>query len=687
MYLEFFGLQAKPFHTTPDPYFLYLSSSHKQALGSIIYGVKERKGFIAVTGEVGLGKTTILRSFLSQSNQASQQIIYLFNPNLSFASVLKKLLRELGHDPIEGGDAEVVDQLHMVLIDEYYNRKTVVLLIDDAQNMPVVTLENLRMLSNLETAQDKLIQIVLLGQPELDSLLDRYELRQIRQRIALRATIRPLSQKESYQYIRHRLNKAGGEGKTIFANGALKRIIRESKGIPRRLNILCDNALVTALGYQKNPVTDRIAKEVIHDLAGKPSHALWKLIPLVAGALILVLALVALMPLADSTFSQRPSLQTIGHLFGQGVDRSRALLTVSKDTNASTKGDIRLSDASTSVTAAEVESIAVEPVDVSSIQQDSEASPLLHLPSSNSVTDGLEGLPSVAMNSQALSSGKENSVAKDSEVLMPLTEDKGTPLVEMSEELSNLEIAPLDEWGNNIAVLTNSEASTLSRDIQDKNVVDQLAGQSELEIMPEVKPVKYEAPLPDLSSQSQRGATLSASITKTMKKGDTLAELMKEVYGSTNSRTLRFVLSHNRHIVNVRNIHPGEQILFPPLTKGEDKQKPLDDTRVVPSSTGELLPPSKKIFAKSSHRIQQKTVKATRPKPYAMAIVQEGDTLEMLAKLVYGSSDPLYVQRVVDFNPTIQNPKKIFPGQNIAFPRLDEGKELIGYSSQTYSRD
>ncbi|MCA9422102.1 MAG: AAA family ATPase, partial [Nitrospira sp.] len=165
MYFKFFGLQTKPFQITPDPEFLYLSPGHKQALGSLIYGVKERKGFIAVTGQVGLGKTTILRSFLTQMDQANQQTIYLLNPNLTFTHLLKTLLRELGHNPIEGDDPEVLEQLHMVLIEHYRIGKTVVLLIDEAQNMPLATLEQLRILSNLETPKDKLIQIVLLGQP------------------------------------------------------------------------------------------------------------------------------------------------------------------------------------------------------------------------------------------------------------------------------------------------------------------------------------------------------------------------------------------------------------------------------------------------------------------------------------------------------------------------------------------
>ncbi len=680
MYLNFFGLQSKPFHTTPDPYFLYLSPSHKQALGSIIYGVNEKKGFIAVTGEVGLGKTTILRSFLTQSDQANQQIIYLFNPNLSFASVLKKLLRELGHDPIEGGDAEVVEQLHMVLIDEYYKSKTVVLLIDDAQNMPVVTLENLRMLSNLETSQDKLIQIVLLGQPELDALLDRYEIRQIRQRIALRATLRPLSEKESFQYIRHRLDKASGEGKVIFTNGALKRIVREANGIPRRLNILCDNALVTALGYQTNPVTVRIAKEVINDLAGKSSYALWKLIPLAAGALLLVLALIALMPLTDSKFSNSPSIQTIGHLLEQGVDQSRALLMVSKDINASIKEDALLSEAIISVQE-DLETIVAGPVGNSSIQPNSEFVDEPNLQPSNSESENLGGLHSSEIISQVIS-GSNIALSMNSEVFKEPMEEKAKEAADKSHGLSPLETVPLDKPMKKIATSTSSEASNSSTDKKAKNVVEESEGKAKPEVIPQVNSIKEEIPLLDLSTKSPSEAVRLFSITKIMKKGDTLAGLMHEVYGSANPTLLRLVLSHNRHIVNVRKIHPGQQILFPPSTNVEVQKTAVDGAAVLLSHTGEELRSSKKIFTESSKHIKpsQKKVEVTRTKPYAVAVVQEGDTLEKLAKIVYGSSDPLYVQRVLDFNPKIQNPKKIFPGQNIVFPRVEEAKDLTRQS-------
>jgi general secretion pathway protein A len=283
MYLPFYKFQHPPFHTTPDPEFLYLSPSHKEALGSIIYGIQERKGFIAVTGEVGLGKTTILRSYLSQFDDAQNKIVYLFNPHLSFKELLKAILRELNQEVVGADELELVSRLHGVLVDQYRQGKTVIVLIDEAQNMPVATLESLRMLSNLETTKDKLIQIVMVGQPELDELLEQYDLRQLNQRIAVRATIVPLSKRESYEYIRHRLARAGSRRTKVFTNRALGRIVREAKGNPRRINILCDNALVTGLGYRRKPVTARIVKEVIADLDGTTHKISWKWASVSAG--------------------------------------------------------------------------------------------------------------------------------------------------------------------------------------------------------------------------------------------------------------------------------------------------------------------------------------------------------------------------------------------------------------------
>ena len=268
MYLSFYGLRKQPFHITPDPEFLYLSPSHKEALGAIIYGVEQRKGFVAITGAVGVGKTTILRSYLEKKRE-SLKIIYVFNAKIPFQGLLATIYRELGLPIGSDSEIEMVGRLYEFLIDEYKRGNNVVLVIDEAQNMPTDTLESLRMMSNLETVKDKLIQIVLVGQPEFERELDTRQLRQLKQRLAVRATIQPLTGAESLEYVRFRLRRAGADPATIFTRPALREIVRWSKGVPRLLNVLCDNALITGFGYQRKPVTRKIVKEIIRDFEGE----------------------------------------------------------------------------------------------------------------------------------------------------------------------------------------------------------------------------------------------------------------------------------------------------------------------------------------------------------------------------------------------------------------------------------
>lgn len=270
MYLDFYGFRAEPFHITPDPDFLYLSPSHKEALAAIIYGVQQRKGFITITGEVGLGKTTVVRTYLERYDRQSIKTVLVFNANVSFKGLLRVIYRELGLDPPDLDPYEMVHELHTLLIKEYQDGWNVVLIIDEAQNMPVETLENLRMLSNLESTKDKLLQIILIGQTELENLLNLKQLRQLKQRIAIRTSLRPLTPKESADYIRHRLSLVQTEPRELFTQKALDLIIQEAQGIPRKINILCDNAFITGFGYGRKTITPKIVREVIHDLEGRP---------------------------------------------------------------------------------------------------------------------------------------------------------------------------------------------------------------------------------------------------------------------------------------------------------------------------------------------------------------------------------------------------------------------------------
>ncbi|GJL59317.1 MAG: hypothetical protein NPIRA03_21740 [Nitrospirales bacterium] len=756
MYFNFFGLRTKPFNTTPDPDFLYLSPGHKQALGSLIYGMREKKGFIAVTGQVGLGKTTILRSFLNQHHQANQETVYLLNPNLSFTSLLKTLLRELGHTPIDGDDAEVLEQLHFVLIDKYQEGRTVVLLIDEAQNMPVDTLEHLRMLSNLETPKDKLIQIVLLGQPELDSLLDRYELRQLRQRIAVRAIIQPLSKLESFEYIRHRLDKAGGEGKKIFTNSALALIVQEAKGIPRRLNILCDNALVTAFGYNKALVTARIAKEVIGDLTGRPAYSLWKLVPLIGLALILVLALVALLPLTESKFSDIPSINRNGQ---SGNDRenpkqdlasAQDMLSVEEYTPSPPQTGQALTEKAQTTLTQSVSEVLEKLLNlVSSNSKSTTTQPHVKTPIA---PDNQEDLL-LAGNPQDNSPHETPPVLEVREVSSTL-ETQSPEILPLQQELFNVSTqeeipakaeadspengARLGQDETDIQVIQSSqpgspelliheegiptaeanimvagtpvaqdETKTLPENVSETNLVrispenpseheEQPSIVAEERISPPSKNSPPSVPVAQTGvtmrkspSNSEMGASLSP-VTRIVKKGDTLAKLLHDVYGSANPSTVQFVLKHNRHIASVRRMYPGQKIVFPPLPSVEGPKKVSEPDKTLVSVEDKKLPSSKTFFAHSSTQLKKNEIKVKDKSnvPYAVATVQKGDTLEKLLKVVYGSYHPSYVQRVLEINPNIRNPKKIFPGQDIAFPKIPkELKTPTNQGSQANSHE
>lgn len=288
MYLDFFKFKREPFHITPDPEFLFLSRSHQEASASIYYGIEQRKGFIAITGEVGVGKTTILRSYLEGTDPERIKIIYIFNSTLTFKNLLKQILSELGLDPGDHDPSELIVQLFEYLIQEYKKDRNVVLIIDEAQNMSVETLEQLRMLSNLETSRDKLVQIVLVGQPEFEKKLELNELRQLKQRVAIRCRIDALSFEESLAYIQHRIMKASSFHNPVFTKGALKEIIKAANGVPRTINILCDNALITAFGYQRTPVDARIVKEVVADFKGQKRRSLFRWKPAMAAAAVLV---------------------------------------------------------------------------------------------------------------------------------------------------------------------------------------------------------------------------------------------------------------------------------------------------------------------------------------------------------------------------------------------------------------
>jgi len=266
MYHEFYGLRESPFALTPDPRYLFLSEPHKEALASAIYGVQERKGFVLILGEVGTGKTTLIRHLLGRFGP-NIRTVFVFNPGVTFLELLQLILRDLEIPCPSLRRVEMIDALNEYLLAEAAAGRYVVLIVDEAQHLSPAVLEEVRMLSNLETAKGKLIQTILVGQPELGEKLGRPELRQLRQRIGLVAELKPLSLEDATQYIEHRLSVAGRARAPIFSRKALKLVHRASGGIPRLINVICDKALVLGYAASAPTIKARLIREVLKDWA------------------------------------------------------------------------------------------------------------------------------------------------------------------------------------------------------------------------------------------------------------------------------------------------------------------------------------------------------------------------------------------------------------------------------------
>ncbi|MDM8515804.1 AAA family ATPase [Desulfobacterales bacterium HSG16] len=273
MYKQFFGFNERPFQLVPNPAYLFLGQPHEEALAHLNYAVTQGEGFVEITGEVGTGKTTLCRSFLDSLDK-NIEVAYIFNPKLDSLQLLKAINDEFGLSSDSEHIKELIDTLNLFLMDRKAENKKVILLIDEAQNLTRDVLEQLRLLSNLETSTSKLIQIILVGQPELSRILYSYALRQLAQRITLSCHLRPLSLAETKDYIRHRLHIASNKPGVTYTKSAFRAIHKYSGGIPRLTNILCDRCLLTAYGLNTQKITGRITRIAIRELSyGKKKEA------------------------------------------------------------------------------------------------------------------------------------------------------------------------------------------------------------------------------------------------------------------------------------------------------------------------------------------------------------------------------------------------------------------------------
>src|SRR5919198_737877 len=265
MYLSFYGLREAPFAPTPDPKFLFQSARHREALAQLIYGVRERKGFIVLTGEIGTGKTTLLRTLLERLDSTTP-VAYIHNSALGIEGLLEYMLQDWGVKSTGSTHAQRLFELNEFLIDQHRQGRAPVLVIDEAQNLSIEALEAVRLLSNFETTHQKLMQILLVGQPELRDKLNAPELRQLKQRVALRCHIGPLSPEETRLYIRHRLRVAGATDTGLFTDGAVQKITEYSGGVPRLVNIVCDHCLLSGYADSKRRIDAAVVDETIEYL-------------------------------------------------------------------------------------------------------------------------------------------------------------------------------------------------------------------------------------------------------------------------------------------------------------------------------------------------------------------------------------------------------------------------------------
>ncbi|HTU41865.1 MAG TPA: AAA family ATPase [Candidatus Aquilonibacter sp.] len=265
MYKEFFGLRANPFNVNPDPRYLFLTRHTEEALACLTYGIQTRKGFVLLTGEVGTGKTTLINKLLEWLRLQQVATAFVFNSRLNTTQFLDYMMADFGIPCDSKSKSQVLLRLYNWLLDRYRAGETAVLIVDEAQNLTDEVLEEIRMLTNLETFTEKLLQIVLVGQPELEQKLKEPQLRQLRQRLTLRARTHPLTLEETKSYVQQRLRIAGANGEAIFDPEALAAIHRYSNGIPRIINLLCEHCLVSAFVDQQKTIGPAVVDTVARD--------------------------------------------------------------------------------------------------------------------------------------------------------------------------------------------------------------------------------------------------------------------------------------------------------------------------------------------------------------------------------------------------------------------------------------
>jgi len=573
MYNEFYQFKKEPFNVTPDPDFFVMSSSHKEALAAIIYGIERRKGFIAIVGEVGLGKTTVLRSYFQQAKSNALKAVYIFYANVSFGGLLKNIYRELGLTLQTNQISEMIDHLHQFLITQYKLGNNVALIIDEAHNMPTETLKNLQMLSNLETGEEKLIQIVLIGQPELQERLQQKELRQINQRIALRHTISPLSRDESLGYMRYRLERVALSTEPVFTKSALTLISKHSQGIPRIINIVCDNSLIAGYGSNKKPVTRRIVRRVIADLEGKSSWRLfwWGL----AFALIVAMLLILLwVPPIRHKIAFQISKLSLATAFNS--EPAKCLMENGKIARP-LKPDLSRTSNTHPIPRAETRVASTSP------QNSANSTPL----AVSQTTQQNPEPDKTSAGSDQPTTVREISLQK---VSVAATPNKNRKTVDQTNNGSSPPAADLKSGDHNASVSRGAPPA-------DNATLPKTAA-TPLDPAHEPKEHYSNGPKPSVAARpgiEERAPSTNSAIdassnndimssahspgllpARVVGKGDNLTRLTQEAYGSVDANLIDWVMKNNPQIKDINRLLIGTRVVFPALPNSISRQSELN---------------------------------------------------------------------------------------------------------------
>jgi len=508
MYTDFYNLKKQPFNNTPDPHFLFLSPSHEEALSAIIYGVDEKKGLIVATGEVGVGKTTILHAYLQHAEKKSVPCIPIFNSDLSFKELLTAVCTAL-EVPVDADSVyATIDHLREKLVALNGQGTTAVLIIDEAERMPVETLERLSLLCNLETPTAKLIQIVLAARPELDDILERDELRQLKQRIAIRTAIVPLVRNESFAYITHRLARAeiDRDVRPIFTKRALEKIVKTAQGFPRLINMLCDNALAAGYGDNKKPVDAKLVnKEIIADLVVPKRQAAFPWRPVLSYTIVAFVIFMLICTVLDH-FEEKSTQGSTSQ-----PSQSAAVTGKKHDSTASRATRPAAAESTKPRQTKRARSVVITK------QRPAGATPA---PPTHILT--------------ARPHSPDGSQRRTVEAIpVPRKQSTKPPEAAVPEASKVKPTAP--------------QAAMRDKRLTLKDVAVNSA---------EAKPAEAKPAAPALPNEQY-------PVYRTVKRGDNLYRLTIGVYGYYNDEMIKWVLTHNPHITDITKISIGETIAFP----------------------------------------------------------------------------------------------------------------------------